>query len=339
MSQLGRSAGLTGFRELCAELGVDAWALAAWAGLPPEVLTDPDLRVSVERMGRMYERAAEVSGEPDFALRVAETRRLSNMGPVGMVIREQPTVRDALDAYCRYQWLQNDAYSLSIEAYPEQVMMRIAGPAWQLRQSAELSLATALKTLGAIIGPGFRPMEVWFTHAAPARLETHRRVFGVTPLFEQEHMAVLIRREDYDAEIPSADPEAARHLALYLDRLSKERGAGVGGQVRELITALLPDGACSVERVARHLGMDRRTLHRRLAAEGTTFSATLDATRREMVAPLLTASDRPLQQVAGLLGFSSLSAFAHWFRRHFGQSASAYRAGRPAMAAPAQAAV
>jgi AraC-like DNA-binding protein len=35
-----------------------------------------------------------------------------------------------------------------------------------------------------------------------------------------------------------------------------------------------------------------------------------------------------LQGVSDLLGFSSLSAFAHWFRRRFKCTASAYRAER-----------
>ena len=74
--------------------------------------------------------------------------------------------------------------------------------------------------------------------------------------------------------------------------------------------------------------MDRRTLHRRLSAEGTTYSGILDDKRRDLAASLLTGSDRPLQNVAGLLGFSSMSAFAHWFRRSFAQSASAYRTQR-----------
>lgn len=59
MSQLGRSAGLTGFLELSRKVGVDAYALAAAVGLPAAVLTDPDLRVSVELMARMVEMAAE----------------------------------------------------------------------------------------------------------------------------------------------------------------------------------------------------------------------------------------------------------------------------------------
>jgi len=326
MSQLGRSAGLTGFLELSREVGIDAYALAAAVGLPPEVLSDPDLRVSVELMGQMFEMAAERSGVEDFALRVAEQRRISNMGAVGLVIREQPTLRKALAAYARYQWLQNDAYTLAVEEAGDHAILKIYGPAWQQRQGQDLSLATALRTLKAIMGEAWKPLEVRFTHAAPARTDTHRRVLGVTPLFDQDCMAIVMRRSDLDFAIPSADPAMARQVALYLDRMTEGRRVELRDKVGDLIVALLPDGVCSVERVAQHLGMDRRTLHRRLSAEGTTFSGILDATRQDMAASLLITSDRPLQSVADLLGFSSLSAFAHWFRRKFDQPASAYRA-------------
>jgi len=326
MSQLGRSAGLTGFLDLCREVGIDAYQLVGAVGLPPAVLTDPDLRVSVELMGRMYEMAAEESGLEDFALRVAETRRISNMGAVGLVIREQPTLRKALAAYARYQWLQNDAYTLTVQEFGDQAILRINGPAWQGRQTQEISVATAARTIKAVMGETWKPLEVWFTHAAPLKLDTYRRVFGITPSFDQDAMAVVLRRSELDHEIPTADPIMARQVARYLERLTAERSVELQDKVSELVVALLPDGLCSVERVAQHLGMDRRTLHRRLAAEGTTFSDILDDTRRDMATSLLTTSDRPLQSVADLLGFSSLSAFAHWFRRHFDQSASAYRA-------------
>ncbi|MBU1377638.1 MAG: AraC family transcriptional regulator [Alphaproteobacteria bacterium] len=332
MSQLGRSAGLTGFLELAGEVGVDAYALAQAVGLPPEALTDPDLRIAVEMMGRMFEMAAEQSGVEDFALRIAEQRRISNMGAVGLVIREQPTLRKALQAYARYQWLQNDAYSLVLEEFGDQAVLRIYGPAWQQRQVQELSVATAVRTLKAVMGEAWKPLEVRFTHAAPRRLDTYRRVLGVTPLFDQDCMAIVLRQDDLETAIATADPAMARQVALFLDRMAADRSVALRDKVADLIVALLPDGVCSVERVAQHLGMDRRTLHRRLLAEETTFSGILDATRQDMAASLLLTSDRPLQSVADLLGFSSLSAFAHWFRRKFGQSASAYRAANAGQA-------
>lgn len=326
MPQLGRSAALTGFLELCGELGLDAGVLAQGAGLPTEVLTNPDLRVPMSAMARMYEAASERSGVEEFALRVAETRRISNLGGVGLVIREQPTVGKAIQAYIRYQWLQNEAFALSAETLGQDVLLRLRGPATRGRQAEDLALAVAVKALQSLMGAHWRPQDVLFEHGPPVSLAVYRRVFGVTPRFGQELMGLIVSRADLERPIPNADPVIAAGVAQYLDQLMRARPVALVEQVGDLIVALLPDGQCSADRVARRLAMDRRTLHRRLAAEGATFSALVDQKRREMAATLLTSSRRPLQSVAGLLGFSSLSAFAHWFRRSFAQSASAYRA-------------
>jgi AraC-like DNA-binding protein len=61
--------------------------------------------------------------------------------------------------------------------------------------------------------------------------------------------------------------------------------SGVGAardNARECIYMTLPSGLCSADRVARHLGVDRRTLHRHLAREGETFSSLLDVVRAEL---------------------------------------------------------
>jgi AraC-like DNA-binding protein len=69
------------------------------------------------------------------------------------------------------------------------------------------------------------------------------------------------------------------------------------------------------------LYVDRRTLHRRLALDGLTFSGLLDQVRAELARRHLRESDRPLREVAELLGFSRPSSFSHWFERQFGCSA------------------
>ena len=59
-----------------------------------------------------------------------------------------------------------------------------------------------------------------------------------------------------------------------------------------------------------------------------TFTQVLDQTRDEMAKSLLAGPRRRLSAIADLLGFSSLSAFSHWFKARFGQNATAYRAAR-----------
>jgi hypothetical protein len=64
---------------------------------------------------------------------------------------------------------------------------------------------------------------------------------------------------------------------------------------------MLKSENCSAERVAKHLGVDRRTVNRRLASEGQSYSSILDAVRTDMVRNLVENGQRPLNEIAGML--------------------------------------
>ena len=89
---------------------------------------------------------------------------------------------------------------------------------------------------------------------------------------------------------------------------------------------LLPSGLCSVDRVAQHLGMHRRTLNRHLATEGESVKSIINAVRAELAQEYLANSKRKLYEVADLLGFSSAGAFSRWFRSQFGKTPSDWAA-------------
>ena len=84
-------------------------------------------------------------------------------------------------------------------------------------------------------------------------------------------------------------------------------------------------GGCSAEKVAGLLAMHRRTLARRLSAEGTAFSIMADEGRFEIARQLIDHTDIPLAQIAAALDFSEASAFTRAFRRWSGQTPSAWR--------------
>jgi len=81
--------------------------------------------------------------------------------------------------------------------------------------------------------------------------------------------------------------------------------------------------------VAQHLGVDRRTVHRRLESEGQAFSAIVDTVRRELAERYLKDRHRSLAEVSLLLGFAAPSGFSRWYRRQFSGRASDTRARAP----------
>jgi AraC-like DNA-binding protein len=94
------------------------------------------------------------------------------------------------------------------------------------------------------------------------------------------------------------------------------------------VRAALASGGCTLAGTARGLGVSTRTMQRRLAAEGTSFAAVVDALRRELACTYL---DRrvPIPEIAALLGYADGTAFHHAFRRWTGSTPLAY-AGRVA---------
>lgn len=327
MTTLVRSAALTHFAEVAEACGLDAARLLGDVGLPLRCLDEPDLKVPARAIAGLLESAAARAGEPAFGLRMAESRRLSNLGPLGMLVRDEPTLRSALEAVMRHVHLHNEAMTVSVEQLGSLVVLRfdlVAGGGEPVNQATELTVAVLFRVLRVFMGAGWHPRLVCFAHAAPRSLAAHRRFFGPAVEFGHEFSGIVCDAADLDAPNPGADPVMARYT-LQLVGQARQAGPRTVDRVRELVVVLLPRGHCRVEVVAQHLGVDRRTVARRLADEGTSFSALVDGVRGELVARYL-ASGRPLGDVAALLGFSAPSAFARWHRRQFGEPARVRRA-------------
>lgn len=327
MTDLIRSACLTHYADVARAAGIEPMKLLRSVGLPAASLHDPDIRIASGGVRRLLEASAAAAGIDDFGLRLAERGGLSNLGPVALIVRDQASVGAAMEALARYIHVHNESIRIRIRHHGNMVAIAptlILGRAVPARQSVELMIGVAYRILSAFLGPGWRPLDVHFVHPPPRNRDTYRRFFACNVAFGAEFDAILCPASDMDRSMPAADASMARYAQSYLDSIAA-RSADLEGKVRDLIAALLPTGRCSIERVAEHLGCDRRTVHRRLAASGLTFSDIVDAQRSELVVRLIEDPTRSLPAVAELLGFSAQSALARWFRERFGQSITQWR--------------
>ena len=323
MTALVRSASLTHFADVAAACGLDARALVREVGLPSRCLDDAELKIPAAAVGRLLELAARRGHESGFGLRMAQSRRLSNLGPLALLVRDEPTLRQVLEALVRYIHLHNEALALRLEQVGNLVVIRAElahdGRDAQ-RQATELVLAVTYRVLSIFLGASWRPRLVCFAHRAPSSDALHRRVFGGAIEFGHEFNGIVCNATDLDAPNPGADPVMARYAQALLKR-GLAAPQDMVGRVRQAIVLLLPRGHCRVEVVAQHLGVDRRTIARRLAVEGTSFSALMDAMRRDLFERARQDGARSLGEVSVLLGFSAQSAFSRWHRQAFGEAA------------------
>ncbi|MFE6862130.1 AraC family transcriptional regulator ligand-binding domain-containing protein [Nocardia sp. NPDC057668] len=83
--------------------------------------------------------------------------------------------------------------------------------------------------------------------------------------------------------------------------------------------------APTASEIAARLNMDRRTLHRRLAEEGTNFRILQEETRCALAIDMLDVLDLSVKETAARLGYASAAAFSRSFTRWTGSPPSAYR--------------
>ncbi len=82
-----------------------------------------------------------------------------------------------------------------------------------------------------------------------------------------------------------------------------------------------------LDAVARRLATSRRQLQRAFAeAGGTSFRTRLAEVRMQKALELLREGSLPVRDVATSVGYRQAAQFAKAFRRHHGQSPSAFRA-------------
>ena len=333
MPRLIRGAVLSHYVDVARSVGLDPYRMIAACGLPAACLTDPEAKVAAPAVARLLEDSAQRSGRSDFGLLLAERRTLSNLGALALLVREQATIRKAMEALVGYIFLHSEALHLRMEERDGLAILNLAidvGRPMPMRQGVELGIGFLYRSLQQLFRESWTPQAVYFTHAPPARKDAHRRFFRTSIEYNQEFDGIVSLARDLDAAVPAADAAMARHVQQYLDTLAARRNATMSATVRECIYVMLPSGLCSAEHVAQRLGVDRRTVHRHLAREGETFSSVIDQVRAELATRYIDNRDRPLASVAELLGFSAHSAFSRWFRGQFGCSVSEWRAGRPA---------
>jgi AraC-like DNA-binding protein len=331
MATMSRAAALSNFVDVARQVGIDPFRALRRAGIDQRALADPELRIPTAVVNGLIEDAAAESGCPTFGLRMGEMRRLSDMGAISLLVSHQPTLRDVVATVLTYRRMFNDALFLDMEETSDVAILRqllVVDDARPTVQANELQSSILFRVFRAILGQRWRPLSVNFTHDAPADLVVHRRVFGAIVEFRSQFNGMVLAAADLDRAGASADPAMARHAELIVGTLLNPGQDDGLQQVRKAVRQLLPEGKASLAHVAQSVGLNERTLQRRLAADQVQFSEIVHGVRRELAEGYLADPAVSVTEVARLLGYGQISSFTRWFVAEFGAPPRQWRKER-----------
>jgi AraC-like DNA-binding protein len=325
-----RAASIEGFAELTRRLGGDPADLLQQAGLDARVLVEPDLRIEATQLARLLELAAFGTGADDFGLRLAQMHGLANLGPIGILAREERSVGEALRTLIDYLYLHNSATYLRIDDTGANAVIAVfqrVDASIPSRQMMDLAIGATVGVLRSFLGPEWHPVSAQLASAAPRRFATHQRVFRCPIEFDASLNALHVASDDLRAPIQSSSSAFQKQARQWIESLAirAKTEATFTDDARRLIAMLLSSGRCSADRLAGFYGVNRRTLHRRLDQSGQSFMSLVNAVRRELADSRVSEGRLSLGDISHSLGFDQQSSFSRWFRKEFGMSAAEWR--------------
>ena len=309
--------------------GADVSMLRRLLGL--SAADDPDARVPERLVQAAWQLAATLTREHAIGILVAESLPRGAIDLVEYAFRSIATLGDGLERLARYGRLLSDRAAARTEANEANVLflVRDVGRTPLHPARAEFALAIGMKLARDGTGYDIVPRRVSFAHPAPADDHEHRRFFGTRVRFSAGSNALLLHARDARRPLLDADDALAAIVRRRLERVMAIQDARPSGpfaaRVRRVLVESLGRASVTPEAMAEALGTTRRTLSRRLAAEGTSFRELHDEVRAEFARIMLEDQGSSVADVAFFLDYSETAAFHRAFRRWTGHTPGEFR--------------
>ncbi|MFO1406343.1 MAG: AraC family transcriptional regulator [Steroidobacteraceae bacterium] len=324
------AAPLVGLPALLEEFGVEPGPLLERFGLDPAVAGDPRARVSFEQVGRLLLACADISGCPHFGLLLGERAGTAASGDAALALAHAPTAGEALRSLAAHLHVNDRGGALSV-ARASRNQVRISYALFHpgtpgAAQIIDSVLAIMMAVMRQLCGPQWRPREVLLPRRYPADVSPYRACFRAPMRFDSAFAAIVFPASDLSRPLPGARAEERERLERIIAGIERERPVTASDQVVRVLARILmvapPNGA----RVARALGVSRRRLHARLAAEGTRYSTLLADVRGEIARQLVEGTRMPLAEIATTLHYGSPGAFSRAYKAWTGVAPRTARA-------------
>jgi AraC-like DNA-binding protein len=192
----------------------------------------------------------------------------------------------------------------------------------QDRHQIEFFLVSMFRLVRQLSGSNLFPDHVNVTHHRDRFLAEFNTFFGCDVAFDSRTDEIAFPSANRPMPLASADSFLNALLIAQCEQTYAYRlqPAELRVSVENAIVPLLPHGKAQAPAIARKLGMSQRTLARRLASEGLSFTTVLDELRRDLASHYLSEGGMPITTIAWLLGYQEVSAFTHAFKRWTGKT-------------------
>jgi AraC-like DNA-binding protein len=314
---------------MAASVGLPPPAFCERFAIDPGLLADPELRVPVATIVRVWDELPAIANDEDaFGVHLAERAASAPLGLAGQPVLSAATLHAGLERLLAFERVMHDVRHSSLEVTGEKAVLRHDPAGLRMpRHAIEFAWAWFVLIARRVTGANIVPTSVAFGHAAPAARGEHARVFGVAPRFDATATELHLARTDLERASRGADPALGSILESHARLLHAQLPASTDllDQARAAIHAAMLAGEPTLANVAARMDTTERTLQRRLQERETSLAELLDELRAEIAKKWLGDPTVAIAEIAFGLGFAEVSAFHRAFVRWTGTTPGKFR--------------
>ena len=319
-------------QSLLRDLGVVPANVLRRAGLADDLMRQPSVRLSSQDYYRLWHGIEDEMQDALLPIRFCEVVRAESFSPPLFAALCSPNLIVAAQRIARYKALVAPI-RLDVLEKGDVTTMEFTWLDAPLTPPVslvvmELLFCVALVRMGT--RETIRPLDV-STTVLPSPLAPYEAFLGVDMKCGADHAVTFATA---DARRPfltsneqlwaAFEPELRRRLSDLDMPVTTTR------RVRSALLEGLPSGLVSMEAIGRKLAMSKRTLQRRVEAEGTSYQQILNETREALARHYLEKTTLPAAEIAFLLGFDEPNSFYRAFRSWTGTTPERVRQEGPA---------
>lgn len=299
--------------------------LLADAGVTVAQIEDRNARVAVQSQIRLLELASRALNDELLGFHLARDCELRELGLIYYVLASSDILADALRKAARYGRIVNEGVLLrvregrDIRIGIEYVNVERRGD----RQHIDFWVTIIVRLVRELTNRRPVPSHVRVIHPGRRIPAEFRSFLGCAIDFSAAEDELAFPGSIGRMPVVGADTYLNDLLTRYCEEALAQRGrarvAPLRSEVENAIAPLLPHGTATAPGIARRLGLSPRTLARRLADEGLSFTQILHELKLDLAKQYL-RDDLPVSRIAWLLGYQEVSAFTHAFKRWTGKS-------------------
>jgi AraC-like DNA-binding protein len=313
------------------QAGIAVEPLLAKAGLAEHQVQDRSARIKVRQQIEFLDLVAQAVDDSLLGVHLAQTCDIREFGLLYYVAASSKTLGDALRRAARYTSVVNEGLSLQyVEDRDVTIMFHSVGvPRHIDRHQIECCMTGLVRLCRQLTRRDLKPRLVELTHRRNEDTSELSAFFGSQVEFGARADRATFEAGFKDLPVASADSHLNELLIGFGEEVLARRAANRASfrsQVENAMVPLLPHGMVRAGEIAKDLGVSQRTLARRLASEGATFSEVLEGLRTDLARQYLADRCVSISQVAWLLGYREISAFTHGFKRWTGMTPREARA-------------